>query len=105
MIRKTLALTAVSAILLSACATPTVVDVKKVDDASLTCAQLVAEIDEAKSFEEDARSEKGVTGKNTAAVIFFWPAAVATYVNAEEAIEAADKRQDHLMKLYEDKSC
>lgn len=103
--RKLLALAAASAIFLSACATPAVVDVKKVNDASLSCEQLVAEIDEAKSFEDDARSEKGVTGKNAAAVIFFWPAAVATYVNVEEAIDAADKRQAHLYKLYEKKNC
>lgn len=90
---------------LSGCATPHVVTEEKVSDSSLSCEQLMAEIEEAEEFEEKARDEKGVTGTNVAAAILFWPAIAGTYMNANEAIEAAQKRQEHLNDLHRSKGC
>ena len=45
---------------------------------------------EAERFKVDAQKEKGMTGTNVAAVIFFWPAMIGTYSNANEAISAAE---------------
>lgn len=90
---------------LTACATPTVVDVRQAEDPYLSCAQLAAELDLAYDYESEARDERGITGENIAAVAFFWPGLIVTAVNTEEAIEAAQDRRDHLMAIYEDKGC
>ena len=91
--------------MLTACATPEVVDIKKVGDAELTCAQLREQFVEAQGFEKKARREKGATGTNVAAFLLFWPAMIATYHNVDEAVNAARDRQDRLQKIADDKGC
>jgi len=91
--------------LLAGCATPHVVQPVKVSDSALTCAQLTTEMSDADRFRTDAQKEKGMTGTNVAAVIFFWPAMIGTYSNANEAIAAADTRKLNLMGLYNQKKC
>lgn len=97
--------TVVAAILLSGCATPTVVQTKQSNDSSMNCAQLKTAYSEAQDFETKARKERGVTGTNVAAAILFWPAMIGTYKNTEEAIDAAKDRQKHIEKLAADKRC
>ena len=94
-----------SALLASACATPTVVDAQQPGDRNLTCAQIDQQIAEAAEFEEEAREERGVTGTNVAAAVFFPLGLVGTYMNTEEAIDAARERREHLSDLYEEKGC
>jgi hypothetical protein len=91
--------------LFAGCATPTVVQSKQSQDSSMSCAQLQAAYADAQEFEAKARKERGVTGTNVAAAIFFWPAMIGTYKNTEEAIEAAKDRQKHLEKIGAEKSC
>ena len=90
---------------LSACATPHVVTEKRISDEDLDCGALASQISEAEKFEEKARDEKGVTGTNTAALLLFWPALIATYHNVGEAVDAAKERQEHLMELRKKKNC
>ncbi len=104
MFRK-LALGAALALAISACATPNVVQVQQPGDRSLSCEQLRAGIDEANRFEAEARSDRGVNGTNVAAAVLFWPALVGTYMNTDEAIDAAKARRDHLTAIYSEKSC
>lgn len=99
------AIISIIAAALSGCATPHVVDEAKVSDKDLSCASLQSEIDEAKRFEKEARDEKGITGTNVVAGLLFWPAIVGTYSNANEAIEAAKDRQEHLLKIFNEKGC
>ena len=91
--------------LLAGCATPHVVESVKTSDTTLTCTQIDLEMKESERFRTDAQKEKGMTGTNVAAVIFFWPAMIGTYSNANEAIAAADTRKAHLMGLYTNKKC
>ena len=91
--------------MLSGCATPEVVQAKQARDSDLTCPQLKSAYAEAMDFENKARKERGVTGTNVAAAIFFWPAMIGTYRNTEEAIEAARDRQKHLEKVAAGKNC
>ncbi len=102
---KKLAMFFVTIAFLSGCASPHVVDERKMSDKDLSCDSLVQEIAEAKRFEKEARDEKGVTGTNVVAAVFFWPAIVGTYSNANDAIEAAKERQHHLEALYKEKEC
>ena len=87
------------------CASPTVVQSKQTGDSDLSCAQLKAAYEEALDFESKARKERGMTGTNVAAAIFFWPAMIGTYKNTEEAVEAAKDRQKHLEKVGAAKGC
>lgn len=91
--------------ILNGCATPTVVDVKQVGDENLTCAQLSAQYQDAQDFEAKARKDRGITGTNVAAAVLFWPALVGTYVNTDDAINAATQRQKRLETLAAAKSC
>ena len=91
--------------LMTGCATPHVVQAVKTGDSSMTCAQIDTELADADRFRSDAQKEKGMTGTNVAAVIFFWPAMIGTYSNANEAIAAADSRKIHLTNLSTQKKC
>jgi hypothetical protein len=88
----------VASIVLCSCASPTVVQTIKPGDSGLSCPQLQNEYADAKEFKQKATSEKGVTGGNVARLLF-WPTIVGTYMNANEAIAAADNRMVHLANL------
>ncbi len=104
--KKTMAfMPIIAAFALAGCATPHVVEETKTSDKDLSCTSLQSEIDEAKRFEQQAREEKGFTGTNVAAGLLFWPAIIGTYANANEAIEAAQERQEHLLKIFNEKDC
>lgn len=90
--------------LLSACASPTVIQTMKPGDTGLSCAQLQNEFSDAERYKKEAESEKGVTGGNTARLLF-WPAIVGTYMNANEAISAAENRKVHLVNMMTQQKC
>ena len=96
---------AITAAFLSGCASPTVVESKQSNDRMMSCAALKTAYSEAKDFESKARKERGVTGTNVVAAIFFWPAMLGTYKNTEDAIEAAKERQKHLETIAAEKKC
>jgi hypothetical protein len=91
--------------LLVGCASPTVVQSVKPGDAGLTCPQLQNEYADAQRFKREASAEKGVTGGNVARVLLFWPATIGTYMNANEAISAADNRMVNLSNLMSRSNC
>ena len=93
------------AMMVAGCATPHIVQEVKTSDKGLDCAALQSEIDEARRYETKAEDEKGFTGRNIIAGLLFWPAIVGTYYNANEAIDAAEDRQEHLVELWNEKGC
>jgi hypothetical protein len=90
--------------LLAACASPTVVQSVKAGDNGLTCSQLRNEYQDAEKARSDAEKEKGVTGGNVARLLF-WPSIIGTYMNANEAIAAADNRKVNLSNVMGQKGC
>ena len=90
---------------LAACAKPTVTDVAMPGDETATCGQLETEYKMARSLIADAEEEKGVTGDNVARLVLFWPAIIGTQMNANEAIDAANARQVHLLNIMRTKEC
>ena len=91
--------------LLVGCASPTVVQSVKPGDAGLSCPQLQNEYADAQRFKREASGEKGVTGGNVVRTLLFWPATVGTYMNANEAISAADNRMVNLSNLMSKSNC
>lgn len=101
---KKFILTTSVALALWGCASPTVVQSVKPGDAGLTCPQLQNEYVDAEKFKKDAEGEKGVTGGNVARILF-WPSIIGTYMNANEAIAAADNRKVNLANVMNQKGC
>ena len=93
-------------VLLSSCATPTVVNVVGPTDSSMTCNQLYTQIAIAIKYADDARKEKSMgTGTNVSALLFWLPGLWATHKNVEEAVDAANRRAEHLSRLKSQKNC
>ena len=95
----------ISIILLNSCAEPTVVQVVMPGDRELNCGQLKNAVAETERFKREAENVKGGTGGNITRGIFFWPAIVQSYSNANEAIAAANSRKVHLFNIMNDRKC
>lgn len=96
-----------AAVLLSVggCATTTKVAVEQPGDKQFTCEQLKEQFSKLDSINQEADGNKGVTATNVAAVLFFWPAVAATYMDADKAEKLVAQRREHLMRIYNSKSC
>ena len=91
---------------LVSCATPTVVNVVGPNDGAMTCNQLDTQIAMANKYADDARKEKDMgTGTNISALLFWLPGLWATHKNVEEAVDAANRRAEHLQNLKNKKNC
>ena len=91
---------------LNACAIPHVVNVIGPNDNTLSCSQLDTEITIASKYKRDAKKEKSYgTSTNVGAILFWLPGVVATQMNANDAIRAADERINHLSRLKSKKDC
>lgn len=89
--------------LLTGCSCPDIVDTREIGDDRKTCAQLNQEIENCSKSKKELESEKGFTGKNVTAALFFWPALIATHSNVNDAVKALDDRKNHLMDIYKKK--
>jgi hypothetical protein len=91
---------------IASCATPTVVNVVGPTDSSMSCSQLDTEIAMAVKYADDAKKEKSMgTGTNVAALLFWLPGLYQTNVNVKEAVDAANRRAEHLSRLKASKNC
>ncbi|MEP3655727.1 MAG: hypothetical protein ABJO36_12600 [Litorimonas sp.] len=99
-----LSLTA-AALVLSACSHTTKVATVKPTDSKLTCEGINEEFAELDTVLREAKKNKGASGSNIAAAVFFWPAAVGNYVDAKDAEELVEERRINLTKLAETKGC
>ena len=62
-------------------------------------------MEDADAFKRKAEGNKGANKDNVVAGVFFFPALVSTYLDANDAIKAAEDRKLHLMSIYNDKRC
>ena len=103
---KKLILSLTLLIFVASCATPTVVNVVEPTDNSLTCSQIDTQIAMAAKYADDAKKEKSMgTGTNVAALLFWLPGLYQTNVNVKEAVDAANRRAEHLSRLKTAKNC
>ncbi|MEP1520988.1 MULTISPECIES: hypothetical protein [Rhodobacterales] len=94
-----------TAMVLSACVSPEVVQTTSVNDESLTCEQIKVQLTQLEEIRTEAAKGKTASGKNVAAAILFWPAVIGNYSNAQQALEAANKRNEVLVALANKKRC
>ena len=92
--------------ILTACATPTVVNIIGPNDNKLTCEELSKEIEIANKYADEAQEAKKMSSPhNVGAILFFLPGAGVTMKNVEEAVIAAKERALHLNRIKEKKDC
>ena len=92
--------------ILTACATPTVVNIIGPNDNKLTCEELSKEIEIANKYADEAQEAKKMSSPhNIGAILFFLPGAGVTMKNVEEALIAAKERALHLNRIKEKKGC
>lgn len=89
----------------SGCVSPDVVTTTSVSDGTLTCAEIKTQLGQLDEIRAEAKKGKTVSGANVAAALIFWPAVIGNNVNANEAIEAANKRNEVLVALATKKRC
>tara|TARA_B100000427_G_scaffold304151_1_gene289173 strand:- start:310 stop:768 length:459 start_codon:yes stop_codon:yes gene_type:complete len=89
---------------LNACAKPASVQVIQPNDEKLNCEELENEIAESQKIKEDAEFTKD-SGGNMARIILFWPAWAQSLHNADVAIQTANDRNHHLIKIMKQKKC
>ena len=94
-----------SIVLFVSCAKPTVVNITLPEDVKLDCEKLEKGVDDAQEFRARALSVTGNTPQNQARAYLFWPALMMTYLNASEAIIAANERTVHLINIMHEKDC
>ena len=105
MMKKILAIISLF-LIVSSCASPTVINVVGPNDNKLNCKELSAEIVLANQYANEAQEAKKMSKPhNIAALLFFYPGAGVTMFNVEEASRAAKDRSLHLNKLKEKKDC
>ena len=96
---------AVSGLAIVGCTSTEKVAARQPGDANLTCSEIEAEFARLDAVVDEAEHNQGVNTANVAAVVFFWPAAVGNYMDAGRALDLVEERRDHLMDIYNEKSC
>ena len=92
-------------VIVAGCVSPEVVPTRDISDDNMTCDDIRTQRAQLDEIREEARKGKTASGQNVAAVLLFWPAVIGNYANANEAIEAANKRQQVLADLAKKKRC
>lgn len=90
---------------LSGCVSPEVVQKSSVNDAGLSCEEIKLQLTQLEEIRTEAAKGKTVSGANVAAAILFWPAVIGNYSNAQQALEAANKRNEVLVAIANKKRC
>ena len=90
--------------LIAGCATSPRVEVTRLGDNKLNCKELRGELRKLDEVQADVDSNKGATGTNVAAALFWLPGLIYTYYDAEQATVAIRDRRSHIVRVY-DKKC
>lgn len=104
MIVRTLVIGLLS-ILLAGCVSTRTISEKQIGDSQLGCAELADRVGELNALKAYSEKESGVSGKNVAAALFFWPAIIGNQMNAGDNIESINKRKTTLVGHYEERKC
>ena len=93
----------VSLFIFSACVSDQQVMVAQYDDESKNCEQLKFELAGLGAKFEDAKDDSGLTGKNVALGIFFWPGIIVNENQAKKNASSVNDRIAHLNRIYSSK--
>lgn len=91
------------ALAISGCSTSPKTQVVQMGDNQLTQHQIMAELAKLDRAEKEVNGNKGLTGTNVAAALFWLPGLAYTYYDASEAQKLIEQRRSHLTDLYNKK--
>lgn len=101
---KTLVILIPFSIILTAC-THTQVLVKDTSDSRLSCTEIASQSAEVRTVLRDIDEKTGLSGRNIAMGLFFWPGIIVNQMNAGDARKAATERISVLADLAKQKNC
>ena len=96
---------ATSTLAISACSHTEKVATVKPTDNKMSCSDITTEFASLDTVMAQAKKNKGASGANIAAAVFFWPAAVGNYVDAKDAEELVQERREKLTEMSLSKGC
>jgi hypothetical protein len=103
--KKLLALTIITALTITASACdgekPTKVNSMQARDKALSCDDIRLEINESEFYRTEAEKSRGLGVKTVIAPLGY----MNTYMNAGDAVDAADARISYLNRIYEIRKC
>tara|TARA_B100000214_G_C23794346_1_gene547366 strand:- start:446 stop:772 length:327 start_codon:yes stop_codon:yes gene_type:complete len=97
---KNILITTLAFLILSACVSNKTVQTVKISDYDLNCEELKYELTELGVQFEEVEDDSGLTGKNVALGIFFWPGIIVNEVQAGRNEDSINRRIEHLNSLY-----
>jgi len=97
--------TLATTLLATGCSNHEVVSKKGIKDSTLSCVAISKEVSDMQDLQSTASKDKGASGSNVAMALFFFPGAVVNYLNASDAVDAAQDRENYLVRMYSEKGC
>ncbi len=89
-------------VLITSCGEDSVkVEPMKKNDRELSCSDILLEINDAEFYKKQAEEKKSLGVKSIIMPLGY----IDTYMNADEAITAADSRVEYLRKVYDIRGC
>ena len=101
--KKFLLLSITGLFLLSACVGDQQIMVTEYDDEEKNCSQLKFELSNLGVQFQDAKDDSGLTGKNVALGLFFWPGIIVNERQAKANSKSVNDRITHLNRIYSKK--
>jgi len=101
---KKITISMIGIALLAGC-THTQVAVRDTTDDRLTCTEIASQAAEVRMVLRDIDDKTGMSGRNIAMGVFFWPGIIVNQMNAGDARKAATERMAVLADLSNKKKC
>lgn len=103
LVRVVCVLLTASMLALAGCSSSPKTQVVQMNDESLSRDQILQELAKLDQVQRDIDSNKGATGTNVAAFLFWLPGLAYTYYDASEATKLVEQRRSHLTGIYNKK--
>lgn len=83
-------------LLASGCVSPEVVTTRSVEDSSLSCEEIQAQLVQLEEIKVEAEKGRTASGENIAAAILFWPAVIGNATNANFIVQQSGRKSLYL---------
>ncbi len=101
---KKLLIASLALLTLSACTHPKV-EVDKLQDGTMSCHQISAEISDLRSMKREVEGNRGMSGRNVGMALLFWPGIIVNEMNGSESEKLISERMTKLVALSNKKGC
>jgi hypothetical protein len=81
------------------------VEVSKITDSQMSCAQIEQELIDLKLIKQDIKNKRGISARNAGMFLLFWPGIFVNEINGNEAEKLVNARVEKLIGLHSQKGC